>query len=139
MTIDKTQKQQIAIHKNSYLMYENTKKETREHMKEAMNTDGSKKWTEEDIENRLQQLQELQDDIKQKYLFAGGKEEDLLVEPEKPTKTLKNKIKVQPTTKTKSQSTNKKKIPVMKYVDNSDIIGQKKETNEIVEEVDEFV
>ena len=135
MTIDKTQKQQIAIHKNSYLMYENTKKETRERMKEAMNTDGSKKWTEEDIENRLQQLQELQDDIKQKYLFAGGKEEDLLVEPEKPTKTLKNKIKVQPTTKTKTQSTNKKKIPVMKYVDNSDIIGQKKETNEIVEEV----
>ena len=94
--MDLNNKKQIKTYKESYLMYERTKKETAERMSEAMNPDGSKRWTEEDIKNQLKKIQTAQNDIKEKYIMAGGdlsELENLKVEI-KPTKKIVEKKSV---------------------------------------------
>ncbi|MBR6540979.1 MAG: hypothetical protein IKT74_05575, partial [Bacteroidales bacterium] len=49
---DNKKKKEMNIHKTSYLMYEKTKKECIERMSEAMNEDVSKRWTQEDINEK---------------------------------------------------------------------------------------
>lgn len=63
--------------KASYDMYENTKKETEMRMKEALNADGTKKYTKDDIKQELDLINEAENDIINQYLMIGGKEEDL--------------------------------------------------------------
>ena len=70
----------IKTLKTSFLMYEKTKKETEERMREAMNPDGTKKWTKEDIKEKISLLQSMQDEIKEKYIYIGGNIEDLMDE-----------------------------------------------------------
>ena len=52
---------QIKLHRENYLMYERTKQEVFEHMNEAMNDDGSKKYTQEQIDERIDLIQKMQD------------------------------------------------------------------------------
>ena len=86
-------KKEIKTYLESFLMYEKTKKETFEKMSEAMNPDGSKRFSEKDIEKQINMIQMMQDDIKNKYLFAGGNPDDLLVnEVNLKKKTQKRKI-----------------------------------------------
>ena len=63
--------------KVSYDMYETTKKQTERKMKEAINKDGTKKYTAEDIKNELDLITEAQNDIVAQYIQCGGKEEDI--------------------------------------------------------------
>lgn len=63
--------------KCSYDMYETTKKQTERKMKEAINKDGTKKYTAEDIKNELDLITEAQNDIVAQYIQCGGKEEDI--------------------------------------------------------------
>ena len=58
-------------------MYEKTKKETIERMSEAMNPDGSKKFTQEDIDEKLKLINEMQSDVIERYIASGGNIEDL--------------------------------------------------------------
>ena len=53
MEQDKSKIKEMKMHKESYFMYEKTKKECYERMSEAMNPDGSKRWTQEDIDIRI--------------------------------------------------------------------------------------
>ena len=63
--------------KCSYDMYETTKKETERRMKEALNPDGTKKYTAENIKEEMALITEAQNDVVKQYILIGGKEEDL--------------------------------------------------------------
>lgn len=63
--------------KVSYDMYETTKKQTERKMKEAINKDGTKKYTAEDIKNEMELINEAQNDVVMQYIAVGGKEEDI--------------------------------------------------------------
>lgn len=98
-TIKKDDLKQIKMLKESFFMYEKTKSETSERMREAMNPDGSKKFTEEDINEKLNLIQIMQDEIKEKFLLSGGNLEDLNNNTKKtPTskKVLVSKVKKEP-------------------------------------------
>ena len=63
--------------KSSFDMYETTKKETEKRMKDALNSDGTKKYTLSDIEEQLKLIEGAQEDVISQYLMLGGKEEDI--------------------------------------------------------------
>lgn len=109
-------KKAVKMHKESFLMYEKTKKECKERLSEAMNPDGSKRYDQEYIDEKLKQIQDMQDEVKVKYMMAGGDPEDL-VESTKPTPEKKVKTKaIEPkTTKTaKKPSETKTRTPIVK-------------------------
>jgi hypothetical protein len=63
--------------KNNYIMYENTKKETSKRLKHAVNQDGTKKYSEEEIQNNLKLISNAEQDIVEQFKMAGGKMEEL--------------------------------------------------------------
>ena len=63
--------------KTSYDMYEKTKKETEKRMKEALNPDGTKKYTSDDIKKQIELIDDALSDVIGQYLALGGKEEDI--------------------------------------------------------------
>jgi hypothetical protein len=67
----------LKMLKVSYDMYENTKKMTEKNMKEALNQDGTRKYSEDDIKSKLNLITTAQDEIVRDYVNLGGKEEDL--------------------------------------------------------------
>lgn len=73
--------------KCSYDMYETTKKQTERKMKEALNNDGTKKYTTDDIKEEIALITEAQNDVVSQYLQLGGKEEDLKKKTRKKTVT----------------------------------------------------
>lgn len=93
----------IKMHKESFFMYENTIKETKERLSEAMNPDGSKRYSEDDIEAKIQSLREMQNEVKVKFIMAGGNADELVIN-DKPIKTEKKTKTITPKTT--------KKIPV---------------------------
>ena len=100
---------QIKLHRENYLMYERTKQEVFEHMNEAMNDDGSKKYTQEQIDERIDLIQKMQDDVKQKYLISGGNLNELpQIKPSKQVKTkTTKKTPIKPISKSSKTTTNK--------------------------------
>lgn len=73
LQVDKSLKQL----KSSYEMYETTKKQTEKRMKDTLNQDGTKRYTNEDIEEQIKLIDVAQSDIISQYIMLGGKEEDL--------------------------------------------------------------
>jgi len=63
--------------KNSYDMYEKTKRETEKRLKAATNEDGTKKYSKEEIEKEINLINVAEQDIIDKYVAYGGKIEDL--------------------------------------------------------------
>ena len=63
------EEEKLAIEKNlkqlkvSYDMYEKTKKETERRMKEKLNSDGTKKYTQADIDKEIKTIEVAQNDI----------------------------------------------------------------------------
>ena len=115
--MDKYTKKEIATHKASYFMYEKTKKETFERMSEAMNPDGSKKWDKDDINERINQIQQMQDDVKMKFLHAGGNPDELTsLENTMETPKIKKQVTVKKTTKNKTTIEPNIKKPIIKKV-----------------------
>lgn len=86
----------IKTFKESFFMYEKTKKETEERMREAMNADGSRRWTDEEVQDKLKLIQTMQDEVRDKYLYAGGHIEDLITESKTTTSNTENKTKKTP-------------------------------------------
>jgi hypothetical protein len=85
------EEEKLAIEKNmkqlkvSYDMYEKTKKETETRMKNKMNPDGTKKYSQADIDKELKTITTAQDDIVEQYVSYGGKEEDIKKKTRKKT------------------------------------------------------
>jgi hypothetical protein len=63
--------------KGSYDMYEKTIKETERKMKEALNTDGTKRYTQEEIEEQLKLIIDAQNDVIMQYKQLGGDEANI--------------------------------------------------------------
>ena len=63
--------------KNSYDMYEKSKKEAEKRLKEALNSDGTKRYTPEEIKNNIDLINTAQSDVVDQYLMLGGNEADL--------------------------------------------------------------
>lgn len=128
--MDKGNIKEIKTHKESFLMYERTKKETAERMKEAMNPDGSKKWTQEDINERLETLTLMQEDIKNKFIMAGGNIEDLFTEMDSEKKPTKKKKVVTKQTTTEIKQTNNvgKKKPIVRNQKDENVQQEKTQT-----------
>lgn len=115
MEQDKSKIKEMKMHKESYFMYEKTKKECYERMSEAMNPDGSKRWTQEDIDEKIKMIQTMQDDVKNKYIYAGGNPDDLIVSNKKDIKTQsKRKISVSKKVNIKTENVEKTEKPVEK-------------------------
>ena len=93
--------------KCSYDMYETTKKQTERKMKEALNNDGTKKYTTDDIKEEIALITEAQNDVVTQYLQLGGKEEDL-----------KKKTRKRVTTDTSRETVNKTVMDMMQEMDN---------------------
>lgn len=81
-------KKDLEVLKNSFLMYENTKKETEKKMKMALNPDGKKKFTHEEIEEEIKLIETAEDEVIQKYIALGGDANDLKKRKRKSTKTV---------------------------------------------------
>lgn len=71
--------------KSSYDMYEKTKKETERRLKDALNPDGTKRYTKDDIEKNLKLISDSQNDVIKQYIMLGGNEEDLKKKTRKKT------------------------------------------------------
>ena len=67
----------LEMLKNSFLMYEETKKQTEKNMKTAVTKDGKKQYTQEDIEKELELIETAEDEVIQKYIMLGGNANDL--------------------------------------------------------------
>ena len=63
--------------KLSYEMYEKTKKETIKKLKSALNEDGTRKYTQEDIDRNIETINVAEQDIIDQYAFYGGNPDDL--------------------------------------------------------------
>lgn len=78
MEIDeKTRQQNKEMLKHTYEMYEKTKKETVNKLKNELTPDGEKKYTQEDIARNMELLQNAQNDIVAKFFALGGTEDEL--------------------------------------------------------------
>ena len=82
---DKEREKELKLLKNSYEMYEKSKKDTETRMKQKMNADGSNVYSKEDIQSKIKLIQEMQDDIIDQYAGYGGNPEDL-TKKKKPAK-----------------------------------------------------
>ena len=80
---EKDVEKQLAIYRSSYEMYERSKADTEKRRKNAKDKNGNRIYTDESLEETLKLMQTMQDDIKDKYLKLGGKEEELYISPKK--------------------------------------------------------
>lgn len=101
-----------ATFRESYLMYERSIKECQERMKESLNPDGSKKFSQQDIDMKVSQLREMQADVKNTFLSCGGTEEELLEATSVKTKKKKEPVSVVKKKKSTSEKTKKEPIQV---------------------------
>ena len=63
--------------KLSYDMYEKTKKETEKRLKSAVNEDGTRKYSKEDIDKEIKLIEVAEQDIIDQYVQYGGNIDDL--------------------------------------------------------------
>lgn len=103
----------IRMYKESYFMYEKTKNECIERMGEAMNPDGSKKWTQEDIDEKVKMIEQMQSDVKEKFLLSGGDIEELTVKTE-PKKSKTRKVISKKETSKDNDKQHVKKVSLLK-------------------------
>lgn len=109
--MDYAQEQALKILESSYDMYERTKKDVERKMKDELNEDGSKRYSESAIQDKLRQIQEAEDDIIQQYIQTGGNPDDLKKrKPKKNTAKTIEKLAKQATNTKKSTTTNTKKM-----------------------------
>lgn len=110
----------VKIYKESYFMYERTKKECFERLSESMNEDGSKKYSKEEIDEKIKQIQTMQDDVKEKFLLCGGNPNDLIIKinEEKPQTNTKRKVSLKKNPENPITIKEKEKKPIIKKENN---------------------
>ena len=131
--MDKQSQKEMKIHKASYFMYEKTKKECLERMSEAMNPDGSKRWSQEEIDEKLKMIQTMQDDVREKFLISGGNPDELIVEAESTTTNMKPKKPIEKKKTEKTSLVTKKKTPLVRKEKEEKVIENMKEVTKSVQ------
>ena len=130
--MDYAQEQALKILEASYDMYERTKKEVERKMRDDLNDDGSKKYSENAIKAKLEEIQNAQDDIIQQYEQTGGNVEDLKNRKPKKKSTLKALKEVTNTKKTTAVNTkNTTKEKTVKEIKNKSFMNEKKKETKI--------
>jgi hypothetical protein len=121
--MEQEQKKTLSILKESFFMYEKSIKEAQERLSEAMLPDGSKKFTQEQIDIKIGQIREMQNDVKEKYLTLGGNPDELSISKET-TKTTKTRpaIKKEKVTKPKTESKRKPIVKPKKENDSAEVV-----------------
>lgn len=107
--MDIRQKKALQIIENTYDMYERTKKDVERRMKDDLNEDGSKKYSEEEITEKLNEIQAAQDDVIQQYVETGGDVNDLYNRQTKKKTSAVKKLKNMGVDTKKDTTTNTKK------------------------------
>lgn len=104
-SVDKLNKKAMKIHKETFFMYERAKKETQERLSEAMNPDGSRKYDQDYIDEKIQSLNDAQEDVKMKFLAVGGNPDELVIDykPTTKKKSITKKSTVKPNAEQKSR------------------------------------
>lgn len=113
--MDYAQEQALKILEASYDMYENTKKDVERRMRDELNQDGSKRYTEAAIQNKLEEIQNAQNDVIAQYEQTGGNVDELKKRTPKKKSNLKA-LKEMTTNTKKSTTTNTKKKTTEKVV-----------------------
>ena len=85
--LDRQKKQLLA----SFRMWEKTIKETVDNMKNARNDDGRRKYTDDQIADKVELLKNGEQDIIEKWVFLGGSIDELIASTEKSTKPVVKK------------------------------------------------
>lgn len=70
-------KSELTLLKNSYDMYEKTKEETEFVMKNRLDKNGNRKYSDSRLSDTMKLMQIMQDDIERKYVELGGDVEEL--------------------------------------------------------------
>ena len=126
------QKRQL---KASFDMWEKTIKETIESMKNARNEDNTKKYTEDQIDDKVEMLKNGQEDIIEKWVFLGGTMEELRGE----TKSVKPVVKKKVTGKTvmeqiaEANAAKTEETPKVKKMENKNVAVDIKTSNKKVD------
>lgn len=81
---------QLKIDEASYEMYEQTKRETVRTMKEKTNEDGTRMYTQEQIDDQLKIIEKAQEDIVKDYVLHGGNPEEIAKKKQRKTRTVKS-------------------------------------------------
>jgi hypothetical protein len=132
--MEKAEKQ-LKFLKESFLMYERTKKETYEKLREALNEDGSRKYSDSDIEMKIEQINTMQNDIIEKYKIIGGNIDDLkAIEVKKEEKPKKERRIVSKKENTKKVLNEKVKKPISKNQKIDKIENLNEDVNETIKE-----
>lgn len=113
--MDYAQEQALKILEASYDMYENTKKDVERKMRDELNQDGSKRYTESAIQNKLEEIQNAQNDVIAQYELTGGNVDELKKRTPKKKTSLKA-LKEMTTNTKKSTTTNTKKKTTEKVI-----------------------
>ena len=79
---EKDIKKEMEIIETSNLMYEKTKQDARRDMKRILNEDGSRKFSDEAIEQKIALIEEAQRELFEKYEAFGGTVEELKAKTE---------------------------------------------------------
>lgn len=107
--MDYAQEQALKILESSYDMYENTKKDVERRMRDELNEDGSKRYSEAAIQDKLKQIEEAQNDVIQQYIQTGGDVESLSKRKTKKKSSVKALKDIAVNTKKPTATTTKKK------------------------------
>ena len=75
--MNNTNEKDLAMLKTSFLMYEETKKQTEKNMKNALDENGKRKYSSKDIEEEIKLIENAENEVIQKYIALGGDESDL--------------------------------------------------------------
>lgn len=102
-------RKQLEVLKTSYEMYEESKKKTEKRMKNALNADGIKKFTEEDIKKEMNLIEDAEKEIFQKYAMFGGDPEELKKKSSTKKKTKKSENSVMDDLLADAEQINKEK------------------------------
>lgn len=111
------QKKQL---KASFDMWEKTINETIESMKNARKEDNTKKYTEDQIEDKVEMLRNGQQDIIDKWTFLGGTMDELRGEKKSTKPVVKKKTATGKTVTEQIAEIEDKEMPKVKKVENSD-------------------
>ena len=114
--LDKQKKQLKA----SFDMWEKTINETIESMKNARKEDNTKKYTEDQIEDKVEMLRNGQQDIIDKWTFLGGTMDELRGEKKSAKPVVKKKTATGKTVTEQIAEIEDKEMPKVKKVEKSD-------------------
>jgi len=96
---------QLKIDKASYEMYERTKEETRERMEGALDKNGNRIYTDEQISEQIQMIERAQKDVYDDFVKNGGNPEDLAKKRKRRRSSISSKIQDEITSSMEAEAT----------------------------------